>query len=249
MSATGQVAALWRWPVKSMGGEAMRHLRLAASGVAGDRTHAVFHEFKGGPRRLTAREAPGLLAWRASYPGGHVDLEAPPEPVLYGPREGRFAWADPELPRALCDHLGRSVWLHRDVRGQQDLQQSVLVTVEATRSAVEARLGAPLDLRRFRTNIHLELDAPAFAEQQWTGGRIRIGEVELELLHACKRCVIPTRDPATQAKWPELLRWLTRENDGLFGINARVTQAGEVGEGEVAHVFAESRHLGMSDTM
>jgi uncharacterized protein YcbX len=35
------------------------------------------------------------------------------------------------------------------------------------------------------------------------------------------RCVIPTRDPDTGVKDPRILRHLTREHGGLFGMNAR----------------------------
>ena len=55
--------------------------RLDRRGVGGDRTHAVLHEHKGEWRPLTAREAPGLLAWWASYPF-NLDAGA-------GPRQAR----------------------------------------------------------------------------------------------------------------------------------------------------------------
>ena len=39
----GTVRELWRWPVKSMGGEPMPSVRVDGRGVGGDRTHAVLH--------------------------------------------------------------------------------------------------------------------------------------------------------------------------------------------------------------
>jgi MOSC domain-containing protein len=125
---------------------------------------------------------------------------------------------------------------HRDPGGQQDLEGSVLVTTEATRLAVEAALGRPVELRRFRTNLHLDLDAPPFAEERFQGGRLRVGRVTLELLNPCGRCVIPTRDPDGPGRWPELLRWLHRERGGLFGVNARVLTGGRVAVGEPVRV-------------
>ena len=220
----GYVSELHRWPVKSMGGEPVDAFRVDERGVGGDRTHAVFDEFKGGPRRLTARQAPRLLAWRASYPdapGAELDPAAPPEAGVVAPDGRRFRWSDPALPGELSADLGRAVTVRRDLGGQQDLERSVLITVEASLRAVEAALGVPLDLTRFRTNIHLELDAEAFAEEGWERRTITIGAARLSLLHPCERCVIPTRDPLTQDKWPELLRWLSRERRTLFGINAR----------------------------
>ena len=83
----------------------------------------------------------------------------------------------------------------------QDLPDSVLVTFQATLDGLSAELRQPLDLRRFRTNLHVVLDADPFAEAGWEGRRLVVGAAELELLHPCKRCVIVTRDPDTQEAW------------------------------------------------
>ncbi|HEU4657294.1 MAG TPA: MOSC N-terminal beta barrel domain-containing protein, partial [Capillimicrobium sp.] len=181
--AAGTVLELHRWPVKSLAGEPVDRLRVDGRGVGGDRTHAVIHVHKGQPRRLTAREAPRLLAWRASYAGADVRPDEPPAPVLTAPDGRSFGWDDEALPAALAADLGREVTLRRDVAGQQDLRDSVLITVQATLDALEAEMGQPVDLRRFRTNVHVELDAEPFAEEGWEGRRVRIGDAELEVLH------------------------------------------------------------------
>lgn len=234
--ADGTVAELHRWPVKSLAGEPVTALRVDGRGVGGDRAHALLDVFQGEPRVLTARQAPRLLAWSAGYDGADVDPADPPLPVLTAPGGTRRAWDDPELPAALEADLGRAVTLRRDVAGQQDLPNSVLVTTAATLAALEAELGAPLDLRRFRTNLHVALDAPPFAEEGWTGRRLRVGDAELELLHPCLRCAIPTRDPDDQRRWPELLRHLVRRRGGLFGINARPLGAAEIRAGDAVTV-------------
>jgi len=217
---TGTVEQLNRWPVKSLAGQPADALELDRRGVAGDRAHALYDEFKGHPRRLTIRQVPRMLRWAAAYDAtvtpGHVPL-----PLLIAPDGRTYRWDDGALPAALADDLGCSVELRRDLGLMQDLRDSVLITTHATLAAVSKALGRELDLRRFRTNAHLVLDAPAYAEEGWEGRRLRIGEAELELLHPCERCVIPARDPDTAVKHPEILRWLTRERGGLFGINAR----------------------------
>jgi uncharacterized protein len=221
---TGSVVSLHRWPVKSLAGEAADALLLDPRGVAGDRAHALYDVHRGVPRQLTVRQAPGMLRWAAAYDGRAGDALDPhelPLPTLTAPDGTRFGWDDPELPGALADDLGREVTLRRNPMLMQDLNNSVLVTVGATLDAVGAALDRPLDLRRFRTNIHVELDAEAYAEEGWEGRRLRVGDAELQLLHPCERCVIPTRDPDTTVKDAEILRWLTREHRGLFGINAR----------------------------
>ena len=215
VSAAGTVTELHRWPVKSMAGQPVDALAVDRRGGDGDRAHAVFDVHKGAPRRLTAREAPRLLAWRA-------DVRRPTRRA--GPARSRrrhMGWSDPGLPAALSADLGREVTLHSDPALQQDLPDSLLVTVQATLDALSAELDTALDLRRFRTNVHVELDAEPFAEEAWEGRRLRVGEAELELLHPCERCAIPTRDPDTQAKWPLLLRHLVDRHNCWFGINAR----------------------------
>jgi MOSC domain-containing protein len=220
----GTVTSLHRWPVKSLAGETTQALRIDPRGAAGDRAHALYDTHRGAPRRLTAREAPGMLRWAAAYdglPGDALDPRDVPLPHLTAPGGARYRWDDPALPGALRDDLGRDVTLRRDLSLMQDLGNTLLITMAATLEAVSATLGRPLDLRRFRTNVHIELDVDAYAEEGWEGRRLRIGEAELQLLHPCERCVIPTRDPDTTVKDAEILRWLTREHGGLFGINAR----------------------------
>ena len=225
--AEGVLADLARWPVKSLGGERLAAARLDWRGLGGDRAHALLDRREGREDRwLTIRQAPRLLAWSAAYreaPDDRLDPADPPPPTLRAPDGTAWAWDDPGLDRALAADLGMAVRRHRDLGGQQDLQASVLVTTEASRRAVAEALGRPVELRRFRTNLHLELDAPAFAEEGWEGGRLQVGEVTLALAHPC-------------ARWPELLRWLQRRRGGLFGVNALVVAGGRVRVGDRATV-------------
>ena len=105
--ASGVVTSLHRWPVKSMGGEHVDALSVDRRGAAGDRAHAVYDEFKGAPRRLTAREAPRLLAWQAVYAVGDLAPDFLPDATVTAPDGRVFATGDPELPAALSDDLGR----------------------------------------------------------------------------------------------------------------------------------------------
>jgi uncharacterized protein YcbX len=148
------------------------------------------------------------------------------------------ALGDPRLRLALEADVGRPLRLRRDLDGIQELAHSVLVTTEATRRALSEELGTPVDVRRFRPNVHLELDADPWVEEKWTGATtLRFADgVVLRLLHPCERCAIPTRDPATQEKWPQLLRHLAARHAQLFGINARVVRSGRIHEGEPVEV-------------
>jgi MOSC domain-containing protein len=235
MTAAGTVLSLHRWPVKSLAGEPVDALRIDGHGAGGDRAQALFGIFGGKRRRLTVRQVPRMLGWSAAYPqapDAELDPTDPPLPIVTAPDGRTFAWDDPMLPRALRDDLGRPVTLERDLALMPDVPDTLLITVEATRAALEEELGRPLDLRRFRPNLHLRLDSAPFAEEGWEGRRVRVGDAVLELREPCERCAIPTRDPDTTAKWPELLRHLAREHRTLFGIYARPLGPATVRVGE-----------------
>ena len=237
MPVVGRVLALHRWPVKSLAGEAVEALRVDRRGAAGDREHALVATTERGDRRLTAQATPGLLAWSAAYgvPGAELDPHAPPEPVLTAPDGARYAWSDPALPTALAADLGLPVALARGLH--RDRRDTLHLTVEGTRAAAEASLGHPLDVRRFRSNLHLELDAEPFAEEGWVGRALRVGEAELALLEPCERCVVPTRDPDTREKLPELLRWLAREHATNSGVIARARGPAVVRAGDTVELL------------
>jgi uncharacterized protein len=240
----GTVAGLWRWPVKSMGGERVNALRVDGRGAGGDRTHAVLHEHKGERKPLTAREAPRLLAWKAGYPfnlDGGLDPRRPPFAIVSAPDGQRYRWGDPRLREALESDLGRPVWLRRDVAGIQDLPRTLLVTVQSTLDVLGEEMGGSIDLRRFRPNLHLDVDVPGWAELGWEGADLAFaGGVRVRLLHPCERCAIPTRHPDTQVKWPDLLKHLTAAHEMCFGINARVIAGGRVAAGEAVELIRAS---------
>src|SRR3954469_12861548 len=164
----GVVAELWRYPVKSMAGEPLRSARVDWRGMGGDRTHAVLFDSKTGRRPLTAREASGLLEFHASYPfasDAGLDPTDPPVAQVRTPDGQKLSWPDPRLRRRLQEAFGRELTMERRLDGMQDLGQTLLVPSEATRGGLEDELGRPIDIRRFRPNVHLELDGePAWAE-------------------------------------------------------------------------------------
>ena len=206
MSAfTGKVVSLARWPVKSAGGEPRDALDVDATGVIGDRSVALV----AGGKLLTARRAPRLLAWSA----------AGDPPVLTAPDGTARAWDDRALPAALEADLGWEVEIRHDPAGQPDVPGTVHLVTEASLGAIAAELGARnLDPRRFRAHVRAELDAPPFAEEDWAGRTVRIGDAELVVDQPCLRCAIPTYDPSTQERAPRVLKHLTREHGGAFGV-------------------------------
>src|SRR5262249_26976448 len=104
----GRVAEIWRYPVKSMGGERIGSARaVPGSGIAGDRGWAVRDEASGEIRG--AKHIPGLLRFRARY------LEEP-RTRSFAPVEiewdgGKLRGADPDVHGVLSRELGRAVTL------------------------------------------------------------------------------------------------------------------------------------------
>ena len=222
MIARGRVLQLNRWPVKSMAGETLEQLELFEHGVPHDRRWAL--TWRDG-QLLTARVSPRLLAWHARLDGDGVLLDDP---------AGRtWRWDEPGLRERLGEDLGREVQLREDPTLMQDLGDSVLVTFQGSLEAIGDR-----DLRRFRTNIHVEVDAEPYAEVGWEGFKLQIGDAELDLLHPCARCVIVTRDPDTQEADPDVLRDLHAHRASLFGINARPTNRATIRLGDPVRVLA-----------
>ena len=64
MSA-GRITEIWRYPVKSMGGERIRETSVGANGLPGDRAWAVRDEMRGGIRG--AKKIPALMRCSARY--------------------------------------------------------------------------------------------------------------------------------------------------------------------------------------
>jgi len=233
--ATGSVTALQRWPVKSMAGESVGALCIDRFGAVGDRFYALFDVHKGARRRINAETVPRLLAWSAAYPGvddAALERETLAPPQITAPDGAVRSWDDPTLPAALSEDLGREVTLVHQSRGQQDRPMTLHVTVEASLRAVEEAVGEAVDPRRFRTNLHLELDAEPYAEESWLGRRLRVGDAELEVVEGCVRCAIPTRHPDTQQKWARLLRWMAAERATTFGVIVRATAPTVVRQGD-----------------
>jgi uncharacterized protein YcbX len=94
--------------------------------------------------------------------------------------------------------------------------------------------GSTVDVRRFRPN--LVVDAPggddAFPDRAWIGHRVTVGEVELEVVYDCPRCVMITRPFADLPADRDILRTVVREADQNIGVYANVLRPGVVRPGD-----------------
>ncbi len=208
------VGEIWRYPVKSMGGEQLQVIMLTADGIPGDR---VVHARDAGDV-LTARSHPALLGFRASLgPDG--------EPLVDGQ-----PWSSEAIAARLREAVGPDVRLTR-FDGPERFD--VLPLLVATDGAI-ATLG--VDRRRFRPNI-LVSRTTADAERSWPGKRLRVGGAVVDVASLRQRCVMTTYDPDTQVQDVSILRRIVRERGGRLALDCRVIEPGRVAVGDPVEVL------------
>jgi uncharacterized protein len=78
--------------------------------------------------------------------------------------------------------------------------------------AESGSLEGPLPITRFRPNIVLA-EAEPWAEDAWTGGRLRIGEATFHVPEGSGRCLVTTTDQETGERGHEPLRTLGRHRN------------------------------------
>lgn len=230
----GVVAALWRYPVKSMLGEELAEVWFSGRGVWGDRVYAVADAESGQVRNAKRAGWEGLFGFGAALAGDDptppVRISAPGGVVIGGDGEDR--------DRLLSGVFGRGVRLVSDAGdGFFDLGAVHLLTTASLRRLGGIRPGSRFDPRRFRPNVVLDLDSPetGFVEDNWLGCTLRLGdEVVLEITDPVARCTMVNLAQADLAKDPGILRTVYRHNDNRVGVYAEVREGGRVRRGDRA---------------
>lgn len=218
------LSGLYRYPLKSAAGEALRETMLDALGVQGDRRWMVVDAESG--RFLTQRLLAQMTQLQARWLGStHLQLSAPDMadlqvavPDEQAPLRGVTIWRDSlQVPDAgdqaaqwLSQFLGRACRLVQvsEARARQvdtayaEVGDKVafadgfplLLIGQASLDDLSARVGRSLPMLRFRPNLVVSGSEP-YAEDSWK--RIRIGDLEFRVAKGCSRCIMTTLDPQT----------------------------------------------------
>lgn len=110
-----------------------------------------------------------------------------------------------------------------------------LLNLESVRD-LAGRMGAVLDPRRFRMNLHLE-GWPAGAELDLAGTRLLAGEAEIAVLKRTERCAAVNVDPDTALRDLNVVKGLVAAyGHADCGIYAKVVRSGRVRVGDRIHV-------------
>lgn len=224
------IAAIHRYPVKSMRGEALETVELGFQGLPGDRRYAFVQADSRSPfPYLTGRELPRLLRYQPMF-----EDESPRARLHVTTPDGARLPVDSEELRAeLEQQSARRLFLLRDHRGNYDIGQVSLIGLATTAhiAAVSATAHAPA---RFRANFYVETDNPApFAEMRWVGRILRLGATaRVAVTEPDQRCVMITLHPETGEAEPAVLRAVARLHDNQAGVYATVLTPGLVRTGD-----------------
>src|SRR2546422_1008347 len=207
---TVKVAELWRYPVKSLGGESLVQATVSAAGIEGDR---LVHVEDQAGRVITARTHPRLL-------GLHAALGPDGEPWV----DGR-PWNASDVADAVRAVAGPGARLVRNIPGDvfDVLPLSIL-----TDGAIDS-LG--VDRRRLRPNI-LVGGAEGLAERAWPGRRLAVGAAIDGVRRLRGRCVMRACEPAPRERGLGVLQRVGSAFGGRMALDCWVIAPGPVAVGD-----------------
>lgn len=224
-----RVEEIWRFPVKSMGGERLTGCDVDERGLEFDRAWGVYDPATG--MVLTARREPSLLFLTASVDDGRpailtdtgddVSTDAALSTWLGRPVEIRSAADGPamfENPLNVDDETDWMQW------------QSAGTTFHDGRSTISLVSRATLrdwDVRRFRLNLTLDGEG-----EDELDGVVTVGSCTLTIRKPIERCVMVARPQPGIERDLGVLKTIIRERNNQLGIGATIASSGRINLGD-----------------
>ena len=262
MPAIATVESLWRYPVKSMCGEEVAEAFMGFSGIYGDR----FFAFKNSAARkgfpyLSATAQPQMLRFRPQF--RHAERAAKPpnlaeamsiapgvnpanaepgdlELDVVTPTGAVVSVDDPMLIEILVDGLRgeNRLTLVRSNRALADCRPVSLISLQTIRQ-IESELGNPLDRRRFRANVYVDLESDSgFGEDALVGRKLRIGSTAvIMVLERDPRCKMISLDPETGEHDADVLRQVAQGHGNFAGVYCAVLVEGMLAKSDSIEVL------------
>ena len=231
----GHVEAIFRYPVKSMGGERLEVAEMGWYGLDGDRRLAFRRmDDRSGMPWLTASKLPDLLLFaphrREDGPQGdrptHVRTPDGEEMLVFGE----------DLATEVGRRYGAPVQMMQLNHGIFD-EASVSVIASDTVREIGQLAGRSLDVRRFRPNVVVRLlRSVPFQEDEWLGGVLLFGEADdapaITVTMRDLRCSMVNLDPDSASPAPEVMKAVVRAHQNTAGIYGAVTRIGRLAVGQ-----------------
>lgn len=235
-----EVIGLNRYPVKSMGGEALMSAQISHTGVVGDRQYSfVQTDSKSSFPWLTARNLPSMVLYSPRY---ELDLDVKSPVTVQTPEGQQYPVVSEELRAELEAKSGRKIHLLRLGRGTYDAMPISIISRETIRRFREA-VGMDLDVRRFRPNVYIDqgLDTQDF-DQLVVGSVLRFGDrpdsAEVYVSLRDPRCKIINIDPDTAQTDKKIFKVVEGQFENLLGVYGAVKKPGTIMIGDKLEIIS-----------
>jgi uncharacterized protein YcbX len=200
----GTLVSIWRYPVKSLGGESLQSVAVERSGIPGDRGSALFVRH------------------------GHVR-----EGKTYRGKENDRLHLTGDVGAALELGAARGVELERRGGEHFFDDAPISILIDRWMVEMNAALRYEVEPERFRSNFFVVSDASfASTEAELVGAVLSLGEVKLRVRCPIERCVAITYDLHGAPSDPAILRYIAQSRNALMGIYCDVVQTGNVRVGD-----------------
>jgi len=239
----GQVEAIFRYPVKSMGGERLEAATLGWHGLDGDRRLAFRRmDDRSGFPWLSASKLPDLLLFapyrREDGAQGDLPTHVRTPDGLEMPIFGE------DLAAEVGRRYGAPVQMMQLKHGIFD-EATLSVIASDTVHEIGRLAGQSLDVRRFRPNVVIRmLRAVPFQEDDWVGGVLSFGEGDaspaITVTVRDERCSMVNLDPDSASPAPEVQKAIVRANQNTAGIYGTVSRIGRLSVGQTMFLDAAS---------
>jgi uncharacterized protein YcbX len=179
------------------------------------------------PVNLTEADTMGAGPLSADISELMVDIETP---------EGKtLSIDDPVLIEVLRSGIDQKhhLTLMRSQRAMTDCRPVSIFSLQSARQLSE-ETETPIDKRRFRANVYLDLASDnGFGENELIGRSIKIGpKVVVRVLERDPRCAMITLDPDTSERTPAVLKKVAQAHDGMAGVYGAVLVEGMMHKGD-----------------
>jgi uncharacterized protein YcbX len=235
----GHVEAIFRYPVKSMGGERLEVAELGWRGLDGDRRLAFRRmDDRGGFPWLTASKLPDLLLFAPHRRNGaqreEGDLHLPSH--VRTPDGEEMTVFGEDLAAEVGRRYGAPVQMMQLNHGMFD-EASISVIAFDTVREISRLAGQSPDVRRFRPNVVVRLLRPVpFQEDEWLGGVLLFGDGNgapaITVTMRDVRCSMVNLNPDSARPAPEVLKAVVRANQNNAGVYGAVTRTGRLAVGQ-----------------
>jgi uncharacterized protein len=245
----GHVEAIFRYPVKSMGGERLEVANLGWHGLAGDRRLA-FRRIgdRSGMPWLTATKLPELLLFAPHRCQDDAQGDLPTH--IRTPDGEEMPVFGEDIAKEVGRRYRAPVQMMQLRHGTFD-EASISVIASDTVREIGRLAGRSLDVRRFRPNVVVRLlRSVPFQEDGWLGGVLSFGEGDdapaIAVTMRDIRCSMVNLDPDSASSAPEVMKAVVRANQNNAGIYGAVTRIGRLAVGQTIRLRAatEKRERG-----